>query len=526
MLRDYQQRSIDQLHDWFAAHASGNPVLELPTGAGKSHVIAAFVKHAVTEWPETRVMMLTHVKELIEQNHGKMLEHWPDAPVGIYSASIGKKTLVHPITFAGIQSIHRQADKVGHIDLVLIDECHLLSNEDAGTYRVFLRDLTAINPYLRVIGLTATPYRLGQGMLTEGSDALFSDIIAPVTIEELVARGFLAPLRSKHTAAALDVSGVAKRGGEFVAGALERAVDTADSVRAVVSEALQRAAACRSILWFCAGVDHAEHVRDELRARGETSETITGKTPKAERARLIGEFRAGTLRHLTNANVLTTGFDAPDTDCLVMLRPTLSPGLYVQMAGRGMRLKAHTDHCLVLDFAGNVSMHGPITCVVPPDRAKKTVQPAPTKTCPACQEIVAASARRCPCGHEWTREETAKTMMLHHDDIMGVQPLEMVVSEWKWRKHVSAVSGKEMLMVTYYYGLTHAVSEYLTVTYPGDGGDMARRRLASMAQQSGGKVCATLEETADSMTAGKPPAFIRYRKNGKLFDVVAREWLT
>lgn len=525
MLRDYQQRSIDALHDWFAANPVGNPCLELPTGAGKSHVIAAFIRNAVKEWPETKVLMLTHVKELIEQNHAKMLEHWPDAPVGIYSASIGKKVLGQPITFAGIQSIHRHADKVGHVDLVMIDECHLLSNEQAGTYRALIADLSAINPAIRVIGLTATPFRLGQGMLTEGKDALFSDIISPVTVEELVHRGFLAPLRSKHTDTALDVSGVAKRGGEFVAGDLERAVDTEDAVSAAVTETLQRAEGRRSVLWFCAGVSHAQHVCAELERRGESAAVVTGATPKAERARILDAYKAGTIRHLTNANVLTTGFDAPDTDCLVMLRPTMSPGLYVQMAGRGMRLKSHTDHCLVLDYAGVVAQHGPITCVEPPSKGGKGEGEPPTKTCPECREIVAAGTKTCACGYVFpVKEKEHDRRFLHNDDIMGLQPLEMAVTGWTWRKHKSFTSGKEMLTVTYYHGLTHMVTEYLCVAHDGFAGDRDRAALASIASHSGGKVCPTLEDTAVAMNQAQHPRHITYKKEGKFHAIKSRTW--
>lgn len=511
------------MHDWFSANATGNPVLDLPTGSGKSHVVAAFTKQAVTEWPETRVLMLTHQKELIEQNHAKLLEHWPGAPVGIYSAGIGRKQLGHPITFAGIQSIHRRAATLGHVDLILIDECHLLSNEQAGTYRRFISELTAINPMLRVIGLTATPYRLGQGFLTEGKDALFSDILSPVTIEELVHRGFLAPLRSKHTESALDVSKVAKRGGEYIAGLLEQAVNTDDAVQAAVLETLARAAHCRSILWFCSGVAHARAVAAALIERGESAACVTGDTSKAERARLLSDFQAGRLRHLTNANVLTTGFDAPNIDCIVMLRPTMSPGLYVQMVGRGMRLKAHTDHCMVLDFAGVVAQHGPITCVEPPSKKGKGDGEPPTKTCPACKEIVAASAKRCECGHIFPAKDPENDRkFLHNLDIMGIEPLEMDVTGWQWRVHTSRVSGKVMLTVTYYHGFTHMVTEYLCVTHDGYSGDKAREVLAKIAAASGGRVCDTLEETAATMTASQHPKKIKYRKNGKLYDIKNR----
>jgi DNA repair protein RadD len=212
MLRDYQQRALEQLYEWFQDNA-GHPCLVLPTGAGKSHIVAALCKDAVQSWPDTRILMLTHVKELIEQNAEKMRQHWPNAPLGIYSASIGVKRLGYPITFGGIQSLRGKAARIGHVDLVIIDECHLVSHKAEGGYRQLIDDLAAINPALRVIGLTATPYRLGHGLITD-KPALFDDLLEPVTIEELVRKGHLATLRSKITQARLDVSGVHKRGGE------------------------------------------------------------------------------------------------------------------------------------------------------------------------------------------------------------------------------------------------------------------------------------------------------------------------
>ena len=122
MLREYQQRTIDQLYDWFGAGNVGNPCLVLPTGSGKSHIVAALCKDALQNWPETRVLMLTHVKELISQNAAKMREHWPNAPMGIYSAGLRSKRLGEPITFAGIQSVRKKAALLGHVDLVLVDE--------------------------------------------------------------------------------------------------------------------------------------------------------------------------------------------------------------------------------------------------------------------------------------------------------------------------------------------------------------------------------------------------------------------
>lgn len=526
MLRDYQQRSLDQLYQWFGKNYDGNPCLVLPTGSGKSHIIAAFVKDALQQWPETRILMLTAQKELIEQNAQKLKEHWHYAPVGICSASLGSRTLHMPITFAGIQSIHRYARDVGHVDIVVVDECDMINNTEAGIYRRFLGELKAINPHLRVVGLTATPYRLGQGMITDGKDALFSDLIEPVTIEELVHRGFLAPLSSKHTDTVLDVSDVGKSGGDYIAGQLERALDVDAVTDAIVAESLERASDRKSFLWFCAGVSHSEHTAEALRRRGESAHAITGKTPKGERARLIEAFRSGDIKHLTNANVLTVGFDAPNTDCLVMMRPTLSPRLYVQMAGRGMRLKTNgAKDCKVLDFAGNVSTHGPITCVVPPSKKGKSKGEAPTKTCPVCREIVAASARVCPCGHEFPppkKEEAAR--FLHNDDIMGIAPLEMAVESWQWRKHHSFSSGKDCLRVTYYYGITHAVTEYFVVNNEGQSGAVARSTVAHIASRCGVTLADTLEGTAQALSEASPPKHIKYKRDGKYDRVLHREW--
>jgi len=193
MLRDYQQRTINQLYEWFGKN-KGNPCLVLPTGSGKSHIVAALCKDAVQKWPETKILMLTHVKELIEQNAEKMRQHWLGAPLGIYSAGIGKRDLGEPITFAGIQSVRTKSAALGHIDLVIVDECHLISHKNEGGYRTLLDELKVINPELRVIGLTATPYRLGHGLITD-KPAIFDDLIEPVSIEELIYKRHLATLR-------------------------------------------------------------------------------------------------------------------------------------------------------------------------------------------------------------------------------------------------------------------------------------------------------------------------------------------
>ena len=524
MLRQYQQRAIDQLYDWFNDHTYGNPCLVLPTGAGKSHIVAALCKGAVQAYPQTKILMLTHVKELIEQNASKLRQHWPNAPLGIYSASLNRKD-VDQITFAGIQSVRKKAQSIGHVDLIIIDECHLINNSQQGGYRELISQLELINPRLRVIGLTATPYRLGQGKLTEGDDALFHDIIEPVDIVELVANGYLAPLKSKHTYSMIDLSKAKKRGGEYIAKDIEDAAEAV--IESAICETIARAEGREHWLIFCSGVQNAQHAADLLNRNGIPAGCLTGKNTKVERESILEAFTSGKLKALTNANILTTGFDYPDIDLIAMLRPTMSASLYVQMAGRGMRLKSHTDHCLVLDFAGNVETHGPVTNVRPPKARGEGGGETPVKVCPDCFEQLLISVRECPeCGYEFKAEP--KPMRLSNADIMGIEPMDMAVTDWKWSAHTSRTSGKEMIKVKYYGGLSDPViTEYFPITHGGSVERRAYEQLQSVALNAGLKGAPTgrtMRGLADWFNTGTHPQIIRYTKNGKFYEVKNRLW--
>jgi len=524
-LRPYQRRTIDELYAWFAANQHGNPCVVLPTGAGKSHIVAAICKDALQGWPETRILMLTHVKELIEQNCEKMLQHWPDAPLGVYSASLNKRQ-IEPITFAGIQSVRRKAGLLGHIDLVLVDECHLINHKEQGGYRTLLAHLKLINPQLRVIGLTATPYRLGHGMITD-EPALFHALIEPVMIEELIHKGYLSILRSKVTKSKLSVDGVHKRGGEYIESELQAAVDTDDNNQSVVREVISLAGDRKAWLFFCAGVAHAERVCGELLNQGIKAACVTGETPKLEREQILADFKSGALQALTNANVLTTGFDHSAIDLIAMLRPTMSLGLYVQMAGRGLRPSPGKADCLVLDFAGVVGVHGPITAVNAPKKQGEGNGEAPVKVCDACDELCPISARVCPaCGAPFPEPE-AKKLRLCQDDIMGLDGTDMTVTGWKWREHTSLASGKIMLAVSYYGRLSDpAVTEYFPVLHEGYAGQRAMKEVIKIADRAKivGMNVDNLSSLAAQLTNGNAPKSIQYKKDGKFFRVLQKEW--
>ena len=243
-----------------------------------------------------------------------------------------------------------------------------------------------------------------------GEEALFFEV--PYSIGQGIRDGWLSPLTSKTTGTEINISGVGRRGGEFIAGELERAADDSATVSAACDEIVARGVDRRSWLVFCCGVAHAHHVGQELSARGVSCRVVTGETPLAEREDSVAAFKAGALKCLVNVNVLTTGFDAPRIDLLAMLRPTLSTGLYVQMVGRGTRKAEGKTNCLILDFAGNCRRHGPVDQVDITVGGNNSTAVAPTsvqaKTCPECDEINPLHATMCCCcGHEWPKPKPA-----------------------------------------------------------------------------------------------------------------------
>ena len=282
---------------------------------------------------------------------------------------------------AGVQSIARRIKDLGAFDLVIVDEAHTIPRSSDTLYGKLFAGLREMNPHVRVIGLTATPYRLDSGRLDQGEDALFGGIAYDIPIGMLVERGHLAPLISKRPGMVFDLKGLHTRMGDYIEKELSDRFATDEITRAAVAEIVTLGADRRAWIAFCISVEHAHAVAAEMRKHGITTETVTGATPKDARARILRDYKAGRIRALTSVGVLTTGFDAPATDLLAFLRPTKSTGLYIQMAGRGMRPSPGKENCLVLDFAGNVARHGPVDAISLPDAKTGTgTGEAPTKT--------------------------------------------------------------------------------------------------------------------------------------------------
>ncbi len=401
-LRPYQQEAVSAIYRHLRER-DDNPVCVIPTAGGKTLIMATVCRDAVERWGG-RVLILAHVKELLEQAREKLHLVAPEMwmKTGIYSAGLKSRDTNQPVIIAGIQSVFRRACELDAVDLVIIDEVHLLPPDGEGMYRTFLADARKVNPNLRVIGLTATPFRMKSGMICAPENVL-NHVCYEIGVKDLIIQGYLCPLISKASRHTLDTSSLHVRAGEFVAGEAEELMDTDELVESACREIVDQAQKRRAVLVFTTGIRHAEHVADVLRrTAGAPVATVFGETASEDRDRVLADFKAGRIKYLVNVNVLTTGFDAPNIDCVAMLRPTMSPGLYYQMVGRGFRLCDGKESCLVLDFGGNVLRHGPVDAIRIQAVNPRACGEAPAKQCPECQSLIATGYAVCPdCGYEF-----------------------------------------------------------------------------------------------------------------------------
>lgn len=535
-LRPYQRQAIDATYAWFESN-SGNPLLVLPTGAGKSVIIGKMCQEILDWWPNQRIILLSHVKELLEQNFGKIMACWNRAPAGLYCAGLKQKRAHDPITVASIQSVHKKAHVLGWRDLMIIDECHLLADADTSMYRNFISMMKMINPKMKILGLSATPYRLKTGMLHEGDGAMFDDIAYEVTLKELIGGGYLCPLIGKASVTQGDFAKVHIKGGEYMMKEAEQAMDKEAITQAALNEIQRLGGERKTWLIFCTGVNHALHVRDAIRERGISSETISQETPSDDRARILREFKEGKIQAVTNVNVLTTGFDAPNIDLIGLLRPTLSPGLYTQMLGRGMRLSPETgkSNCLVLDFAGNIEKHGPITHVKPPkSRKKKDKKPEryikEGLICPHCRSWCEPEATECAdCGMTFERPERVKhsteatmaEVMSDEPEIKQDAPVWITVRDVTYHLHAKLDSPRS-LRVTYHCSI-EKVNEWVCLEHTGYANQKAQKWW--LERSPGGYIPQTVNEALRQAHLLKRPSKIKVRRTkGKYLEVMAYDF--
>jgi DNA repair protein RadD len=454
--RPYQVAAIRAIPEYFEQDKGIAPLIVMPTATGKSHVIAGFCEVALKEYnPYTRILIGTHVKELVRQDFEKMIKVWKGAPAGLYSAGLKKRQAHSQILFGGIQSIYDKADIIGRVDLLLVDEAHTIPKDAAtnekGMWKTLINRLLFINPRMKIVGFTATDYRLKGGRLHIGDGALFDGIAYEYPISEAIAEGYVCRPIGKKTDTRLSVAGVGKSGGDFKEGDLQRAVNVDATNKAAVREMIQRGANRKKWIVFCAGIDHTIEVAQELNNCGIKAVALTSLDSPTERDDKLAAYANDEYQAICNMGILTTGYDEPRIDLVACLRPTMSPGLWVQMCGRGFRplFADGTDmdttegrlagqangpkpNFLVLDFAGNTDRHGPLDKITPPPLpGEKEGGPPPMKICPQCDEYLHASTMTCyACGYEFPRSELPDRVATE----AAILSTEAAPIEPEWRK--------------------------------------------------------------------------------------------
>ena len=536
ILRPYQQRTLDDLYAWWMAHpgVAENPLVTVPTGGGKSVIIAELVRLLFDTWPDEhpRTVVIVPSKELAEQNAEKLIALLPThIRVGYYSASLGRKRPDADVIVATIGSIYRAAHVLGNIRCVVIDEAHLVNPDgaEAGRYRQFLADLARYCQF-RVVGYTATPFR-GNGIwLTDGDAPLFTGVACNVTITELLEAGYLAPLVRPVDVVAtqIDTSGISTASGDYNVGQLASRVE--QYLESIADEACTLAAERRKWIAFCPTVANATHLQAILEARGVACAVVTGDTPKAERAERIEDFRGGKLRCLITVLALATGFDVPDVDCILWLRPTISPVLYVQGAGRGLRIAPGKTDCLWLDFTDTTSRMGPIDTIrgrAKPRKRQDVDRGAPVRICDECGNLAPASASECPsCGFEFPKPLPPKEAQASNAAVLSAQA-QPSINTYEVTDVTYALHRKDgrpdSLRVDYYSGLRRVVSEWVCFDHGGFAGAKAQ---AWWRQRFGGGVGSTAEalEALRQAQCVPMPDAVMVNDSGKWPELIRAVW--
>ena len=444
--RPYQSQCVDRLWEYLHGETIGSPVAALPTGTGKSLIPPLFLNRLFQNYPMSRAIMLTHVKELVEQNRKALQRVMPTAPVGIYSAGLNRKEPGAPIVYGSIQSVRNAIKLIGKRDVMFVDEAHLISPSEGTMYQNVIAELRAMNPNMPVIGMSATPYRMRQGMLTDDTfdkdgnarKAMFDDIVFDLTgvsaFNSLIEKRYLSPLVPKETDVVIDVSDVRTLAGEFVQSDLHEIVKKQNITLQALRQAYDLLADRKSWIVFGAGIENCIQITEILNSMGVAACCVHSKMKSESRDNYIAAFKAGRFRAIVSNNILTTGFDHPQVDAIVDLRPTVSVVMHLQKYGRGTRPYFHPSYsfqqlmtlqnridaiamggkknCKVLDFAGNTLRLGPINDpVLPKKRTKAGTGEIPIKLCPVCGAYNHTPSRFCideDCDHEFVLRSKIK----------------------------------------------------------------------------------------------------------------------
>lgn len=558
--RDYQEAAHSAIWRFIHEKPHLNPLVIEPTGTGKSLQMAMLIWHLLSVYPTTRIISLAHVQELVESNWLELAGIWPQAPTGVYSAGLKMKEHRQQVTFASIQSVAKKAALFKHIDFVLVDEAHAISDNDTARYNQFISELRKANPNLIVIGFTATAFRMKTGMLTDGK--LFDEIAFDLSDGEaflwLIDQGYLIRPVPKYPGFQLDSSSVGIQGGDFDNRAASEALHDQNILEQAVDTCIAMGVEHNRQAWlhFCQSIEDAELVAEMFTHKGYPHEAVHSK--RSDRTEILEAFRRGELQGITNKDILTTGYNQKNIDLIGALRLTRSPGLWVQMVGRGTRpvyapgfetsqLQGRLDAiaasskqtCLVLDFVGNTERLGPINYPNIPKRRKKGSSSGDmTRCCPQCDTWSHISVKICAeCGYEFPPPERVRgeaseaALVAGADQVLDLskQPPAPVVDVCGvHRMIVSRHAGKrgkpDTMKVDYFCGL-EKFSTWLGVEH--DENSFPRRKAEEWWSLHGGQgECpADIDEAVEVAGDMKRPKWIKVKKSGKYPEIEAYDFI-
>jgi DNA repair protein RadD len=483
--RSYQVAAVEALFANWAQRPASSQLIIAPTGSGKTILIGMACERHLDQVQGGRVLSLAHVPELIEQGYTTFRRMCPGMSAGIYAAKLGRKDRRAKVTFALVQSVARNPQAFRDVSMIIIDEAHLVPHSSDGQYRDVIEAIRQARggpEYVKILGLTATPWRLNSGNLLEpykDAEPLFDEIAYEIDMLDLLEEGHLCRVVAKGSQTKLDTTGVAKRMGEYAEREMDAKFNT-DAINAAIAKEIVEAGVeqgRRSWLVFCITVDHARRMAELIRGHGVSCEMVCGETPTAERRRIIQAFKSYKIRCLTSVNVLSTGFDHPGVDLGAMVRPTASPGLYLQQAGRLLRTTPGKKDALLLDFAMNVFRHGLLTNVKGVFKKAKEDDGPKVRECPKCDALNEPGAKLCAnCGYEWPpmapieRGNAEEKLSKHNlaDRVMDEAVWAPVISATY--RHIERPGKPAMLQLTYQiqHPETSAATEIWCFDHPVD----------------------------------------------------------
>lgn len=510
--RPYQTECIKEIWSYFKT-SKGNPLVVAATGSGKSYIISLLIESIKKYKPDFKFLIVSHVKEIIEQNAKELQKIMPNEAIGIYSAGLGSKR-VRNITFASVQSIFRKPEMFSDVGMLIIDEAHLLSKDADSMYQKLISGLD--NPKLKIVGFTATPMRMDQGSLvSEGS--IFTDIVYDISIRELINQGYLCPLISKPKES-VDLSSVKMSGFDFNSVDLEIAFAKDQLITKHCEEIIKNGEDRKSWLIFCSGINHAKLVSDKFKELGIASDYITGEMVAFERDRKLEDFKNGNIKCLCNVNVLTTGFNYPGVDLVGLLRATKSASLYIQMVGRGSRTCPDKSNCLVLDYGNNIDTHGPVDLIqIKKGKSNKAeVGKLPSKKCGDCGAVVGIKTKIClSCNYEFPESsfiletKPSEKAILSQVETYNVKGFRALLHE---------KSDKPQMLKIHYYTDEGTFTDYLCFNHGGYSASMAKKKWMEKGGYAPAPSCTEIAyERQDEL---KEPETISVIKKGKYYEVL------